>query len=240
MNTVGYKQIKNKDYFLPRSSKIIKRSYHNFSDSYKNIIKDLYQNRVAPVKLFNSKVLDTCYSLTSIEEINLFFKNFKDKGGIYLFQYKGDPNIYYIGRTKNFNSRLNIHIKTKVKDKFHLFANLVGWDQFNFSIVEICDINNQQERENFYLQNYLPLLNTVFKSNFSQSQIYETLYRKLKAKQGNLEFKNKHGGIPIYVYNCNNLISTNFLKYNSINTLSKDINVARDTIKKISKYSCAL
>ena len=231
-NTVGYKQIKNKDYFLPRSSKIIKRSYHNFSDSYKNIIKDLYQNRVAPVKLFNSKVLDTCYSLTSIEEINLFFKNFKDKGGIYLFQYKGDPNIYYIGRTKNFNSRFNIHLKTKVKDKFHLFANLVGWDQFNFSIVEICDINNQQEREKFYLQNYLPLLNTVFKSNFSQSQIYETLYRKLKAKQGNLEFKNKHGGIPIYVYNCNNLISTNFLKYNSINTLSKDINVARDTIKK--------
>ena len=113
-----------------------------------------------------------------------------------------------------------------------MFANLVGWDKFNFTIVEVCDLNAQQERENFYLQKYLPLLNTVFKSNFSDSQIYETLYSKLKAKQGNLVFKNKHEGIPIFVYNCNNLISTNFLKYNSINTLSKDINVARDTIKK--------
>jgi hypothetical protein len=72
----------------------------------------------------------------------------------------------------------------------------------------------------------------VFKSNFSDSQIYETLYSRLKAKQGNLEFKNKHGGIPIYVYNSKNLINTNFLKYNSINTLSKNINVARETIKK--------
>ena len=58
------------------------------------------------------------------------------------------------------------------------------------------------------------------------------MYSKLKAKQGNLEFKNKHVGISIYLYNCNNLLSTNFFKYNSLNTLSKDINVARDTIKK--------
>ena len=41
-NTVGYKQANNRDYFLPRSSKILKRSYHKFSDSYVNIIKDLY------------------------------------------------------------------------------------------------------------------------------------------------------------------------------------------------------
>ena len=68
MNTVGYKQTNNRDYFLPRSSKILKRSYHKFSDSYVNIIKDLYINRIAPVKLFNSKVLDTFYNLTSFEK----------------------------------------------------------------------------------------------------------------------------------------------------------------------------
>ncbi len=82
LNTVSYKQISNTDYWLPRSSKIITRSYHNFSDSYKNIFKDLYQNRVAPVKLFNSKVIDTCYSLNSIAEINLFGPMVKDKGGM--------------------------------------------------------------------------------------------------------------------------------------------------------------
>jgi NUMOD1 domain len=73
----------------------------------------------------------------------------------------------------------------------------------------------------------------VFKSNFSESQIYETLYSKLKAKQGNLNFKNKYIGILIYLYNYNNnLISSHFIKYDSINTLSRNINVGRDTIKK--------
>ena len=116
---------------------------------------------------------------------------------------------------------------------------MVEWDKFNFSIVEVCDLNAQQERENFYLQKYLPLLNTVFKSNFSDSQIYETLYSKLKAKQQNLDYKNKHIGIFIYVYTYNNdQINNNYTKYDSINTLSKEINVARD--KKISKYKCSL
>lgn len=73
-----------------------------------------------------------------------------------------------------------MHLKTSDKDKFHLFANLVGFCKFSFSIIEVCDLNAQKERENFYLQKYLPLLNTVFKSNFSDSQIYETLYSKLK------------------------------------------------------------
>ena len=33
--------------------------------------------------------------------------------------------LNYPKRAKNFKNRLNIHLKTKVKDKFHLFANLV-------------------------------------------------------------------------------------------------------------------
>ena len=163
----------------------------------------------------------------------MFFKKYQDKGGIYLIQYTDDLSIYYIGRSINFKKRLSIHLKTSVKDKFHLFANLVGWDKFNFTIVEVCDLNAQQERENFYLQKYLPLLNTVFKSNFSDSQIYETLYSKLKAKQQNLDYKNKHIGIFIYVYTYNNdQINNNYTKYDSINTLSKEIYVARDTIKR--------
>ena len=173
----------------------------------------------------------------------MFFNKYKDKGGIYLIQFTDEPSIYYIGRSINFKKRLSIHLKTSVKDKFHLFANLVGWDKFNFTIVEVWELNAQQERENFYLQKYLPLLNTVFKSNFSDSQIYETLYSKLKAKQQNLDYKNKHIGIFIYVYTYNNdQINNNYIKYDSINTLSKEINVAPEEryYKKISKYKCSL
>lgn len=67
---------------------------------------------------------------------------------------------------------------------------MVSWDKFNLSIVEICDLNIQQERENFYLKKYLPLLNTVLKSNFSDYQKYENLYSKLKAQQKILLYNN--------------------------------------------------
>lgn len=88
-------------------------------------------------------------------------------------------------------------------------------------------------KRKFYLKKYLPLLNTVFKSNFSEAQIYDTLYSQLKAKQSNLEFYNKYKGIPIYVYTyCNEQITKEFVKYDSINTLSKKIGVSRVTIKR--------
>lgn len=223
-------------------NKIFIRNYHQILDGKNEIIKSLYKNRIdasltlalkSTWKPFESEKVDTIKNITSTEERNLFFNKYKDKGGIYLIQYTEDLNIYYIGRTKNLKKRLNVHLKTKVKDKFHLFANLVGWEKFQFSIVEICELNLQQEREDFYLKKYLPLLNTVFKSNFSESQIYETLYSKLKARQDKLETENIYTGISIFVYTYDqDQISNKFIKYNSINTLSKNIKICRSTIKR--------
>ena len=68
-----------------------------------------------------------------------------------MFKYKFDPNIYYIGRAKNFQNRLKSHLKTTITDRFHKFGNLVGWDKFEFSIIEICELNTQQEREDRWL-----------------------------------------------------------------------------------------
>ncbi len=225
-NAVGWGQKKKF-----KDLKHTKRFIHNFNsinlNSNIDYIKNLYHNRLAPVKSFDSNIIDTCLNITSSKELSFFFNKFKDKGGIYLIQYKEDLNIYYIGRAKNFKKRVSRHLKTKVKDKFHLFATLVGWDKFNFSIIEICDLKLQQDRENFYLKTYLPLLNTVFKSNFSDSQIYDTLYSKLKAKQNNLDYKNKHIGISLFVYTYDNeQINQNFLKFDSINNFSKEIHVS--------------
>ena len=50
----------------------------------------------------------------------------------------------------------------------------------------------QQERENFYLQKYLPLLYTIFKSNLNETQTYDSLYEKLKLKQLELDLGNKY------------------------------------------------
>lgn len=143
VNIVGYKK------------KLICQSVRLFHSSinYKDdITKTLYENRIAPVKLFVSEIIDNFYDLTSKDNKILFFDKYKDKGGIYLIKYQEDESIYYIGRAKNFKNRLSTHLKTKSTDKFHLFANLVGWDKFSFSIIEICGLDVQNERENFYLK----------------------------------------------------------------------------------------
>jgi hypothetical protein len=228
-----------------------KRYLHSNIFNKTDIINVLYKDRIDysllsfdsstgnKWKLFDSVVLDTLYNIASTEEKNKFLSKYKDKGGIYLFQYIDDSSVYYIGRTKNFKKRLNTHLKKKFTDKFHLFANLVSWNKFNFSIIEICDLNLQKERENYYLKKYLPLLNTVFKSKFRESQIYDTLYTQLKARQAYFTHTKKYSGISVYLYTIVapanaevKEISKNFRKYDSINTLSEEMKVSRFTIKR--------
>ena len=97
--------------------------------------------------LFDPNIIDTCTNLISTKE---FFNKYKDKGGIYLIKYLDNDYIYYIGRAKIFKHRLKMHLKPNNRSKLHLFANLVGWDKFSFSIIEICNLNVQKERENYY------------------------------------------------------------------------------------------
>ena len=82
---------------------------------------------------------------------------------------------------------------------------------FHFSIVEICDLNIQEDRENFYLQKYLPVLNTIFKSNFGQIQSYDSLYEILRLRKLKLNLDKKYKGINLYLYEYfNGQVSTNY------------------------------
>ena len=122
-------------------------------------------------------------------------------------------------------------MSSNLKDRFHKFANSIGWDQFEFSIIEICDLSIQQERENYYLQKYLPLLNTIFKSNFSEIQSYDSLYEILKLKRLKFDSDNKYKGINLYIYEyCDNQISINYQLFSSISASSKKLGLARETI----------
>ena len=221
---------------------------HDFVNSpllNNDITKELYNNRIAPVKAFSDEVLLSCHNILDLEKRAEFFKNLKeipnyDKGGIYLFQYNDDPLVYYIGRTSTFSARFKSHIKHKTSDKFHVFANLVGWNNFTVSIIEICDRCEQGKRENFYLQKYLPLLNSTFNSNFSETSIYDTLKSVLKSKQEALTKEkltdirlNSYPtlSIEVLVYNYNGIsIDQNYRKCASINEACKLTGVARQTI----------
>lgn len=118
-----------------------------------------------------------------------------------------------------------------MNDRFHAFANTIGWDKFEFSIIEICSLDMQQERENYYLEKYLPLLNTIFKSNLSDIQTFDSLYELLKVRQLESSFENKYQGIYIYLYEyVNGQLTTNCKTFNSINELSNYLGVARETL----------
>lgn len=148
-----------------------------------------------------------------------------------MFTFKHDPNIYYIGRTNNFKARLNSHMESDLNDRFHVFARAVGWGKFIFSIIEICNVNIQRDKEDFYFQEYLPILNTIFKSNSGDTKSYDSLYDKLKLMQSNSEIDNKYKGLSIYLYKCiNDQISPNYTYFSSISKLFQHLGVARVTI----------
>lgn len=211
------------------------------------MIKELYKNRVAPVKTFSDKVLISCFNILDLEKRVEFFRNLKeipnyDKGGIYIFQYNNDPLVYYIGRTSSFSDRFKSHIMHKTTDKFHVFANLVGWKNFTLSIIEICDRSEHGRRENFYLQKYLPLLNSTFSSNFSETSVYETLRSILKSKQEALtkekltetglnSYPSTSASIKILAYNYNGTnIDKNYRNFISISEACKHTGIARKTV----------
>lgn len=206
-----------------------RRFYH--SSSYDKAIEALYKNRKAPVKSFKENVVDVCKDLLSSNTLSAFFKDLEGKGGIYMFTLKNNPNIFYIGRAKDFQKRFKSHLNIKLNDRFHAFANTIGWDKFEFSVIEICNLDMQQERENSFLQKYLPLLNTIFKSNLNDTQTFDSLYEILKLRQFQSNFENKYQGINIYLYEyINGQLCTSCKTFSSINELSNYLGVARETL----------
>lgn len=76
-----------------------------------------------------------------------------------MFTFKDNPNIFYIGRAKDFQKRFKSHININLKDRFHVFANSIGWDRFEFSVIETCNHPSERckkkEKILFYKNTYL-------------------------------------------------------------------------------------
>jgi hypothetical protein len=98
------------------------------------------------------------------------------------------------------------------------------------SIIEVKSATELAGRENYYLQKYLPLLNTTFSSSFSETQIYETLTKKLLNLKNNTVIYENGQSKEVYVYNIlKDHIDSNYYKYKSIIETSKSQKISRGT-----------
>lgn len=43
-----------------------------------------------------------------------------------MFTLKNNPNIFYIGRDKDFQKRFKSHLNVNLKDRFHTFDKNIG------------------------------------------------------------------------------------------------------------------
>jgi len=204
------------------------KSIEEWKPLHSMYIKDLYKDRYANVKPFEDKVIATCEDINNRSE---FIKKGGSVSCIYLIEYKHNPLLYYIGRTNLFKRRIYNHLQANSNNKFHLFILLIGWEHFQFSIVEVKPATELGARENYYLQKYLPLLNTTFSSSFSETQIYETLTNKLSNLKKNSVSHVNGKSKEVYVYNLlKDHINSNYSIYKSIMVTSQGQKIARGTI----------
>lgn len=154
---------------------------NNNSNNKEHYIQDLFKDRIAPVIPFDRNLIKgSCFNYTDKISKAKFLKEWGSKAGIYLIEYKYYPNIYYIGRTNLFKKRFFEHFKAESNSKFHLFMQVMGIEEFNIHILELCPETKLGERETYYLQKYVPILNSVFSSTITEGVIKQTLLLKLK------------------------------------------------------------
>lgn len=198
-------------------------------------IKGLYKDRVAPVVNYTGTILASCTNILDPKEKEKFLSKWGNFGGIYMIQLKDHPSIFYIGRTTNFRSRFNAHIRSKNKDKFHLFGRLLGWGNFNVYILKLAPKSEQGKLENFYLQKYLPLLNSAYVSYGSETSITQRLSDLLEARKaaGGKVLKSPGISIAIWAYKLYDTYIDKIpaAKYASVNQASNATSSDRTTLR---------
>jgi len=196
------------------------------------IISILLKDRIDVITKINPKlIVQTLVNLSNSHERNLFFSDLQSDSGIYMIHYKYCPYIYYIGRSTNLRHRLLQHTHTDSKDKFHLFASTLGWDQFSYSIIEFSSPELLIDRERYWLQTYFPILNSCYNSTSAQYRESRRLYTVLKDLKLNLPTpKNSNLKVWCYLY-LNNSIQKEPLIFESLILASKDMNINNTVIK---------
>lgn len=96
-----------------------------------------------------------------------FRKRWQGKSGIYKITFLPFRLFTYIGSSKYLGARFKFHryMTPKVDTFLGYFLRTFGWDYFSITVVEEVSLECLIERENFYLDKLMPLLNIQTRSN---------------------------------------------------------------------------
>lgn len=166
-------------------------------------------------------------------------KKLAKKSGIYKLKSKHDDRLFYIGKSVNLSVRLRDHFNRSAlyNNRLGLFITMIGWSNRSVHILEFCPETELDNRENYYIKNYLPTLNRKFSSAYSL-KIYKSLtsildqrrvLNKMNYRQLNQNFTSNS---PLWVYTYPDLKLVNGLHFENIFKLINYFKFSRKTIYK--------
>lgn len=116
-----------------------------------------------------------------------------NKGIIYLISDKNNNDMFYIGSTKQIlNNRISTHKKDSKKknSKLYLYIRNVGdiTTDFNINIldeVEFYNIQDLREKEKYYINSFVPPLNSNKILNFDvkDKKLYNNMYYQTEKRK---------------------------------------------------------
>lgn len=115
-----------------------------------------------------------------------------------IYQIKNKLNEHrYIGSTKNFKKRWNIHKADLKKQKHHSFVlqravNKYGIENFVFEILEECEVSSLPEKEQKYLDEHNPEYNILKNIDGSNRTFTEETRKKMSDAKIGISLTEKH------------------------------------------------
>jgi hypothetical protein len=199
-NTIPLSRIKIMEYFIQHKTQkyfstksiikapIIPKDYEKVSPNLNTntLLYDIIDNSVFK----NMKLLTDSSSIKTFLDCNNFYlekerikfrRQLSKISGIYMLKCKLDSRLFYIGQSLDLATRFASHFNRTEHESSKLgnILNYLGWENFSVHILEYCNEEDLIQRENYYIEKYLPSLNGKFSSYYSK-KIHRNLRSILK------------------------------------------------------------
>lgn len=152
------------------------------------------------------------------DQLNTFRKYWIKRSGIYKITFKHCRLFTYYGSSSNLGERFKSHYYRTIKmgNFLGLFLKIFGWSAFTITVIEVCSLKELENRENWYLDTFNPLLNVAVKayqdnrtgknhSNLTRSKISMTLKshnsKNPESRETRAKKSNRKSGIKNRYYN---------------------------------------